>query len=259
MCSHPIMPQGMGEIMLFGRKRQNIELDLNNLPEHIGIIMDGNGRWAKRRGLPRTAGHRVGAETFRKIARYAQSLGIQYLTVYAFSTENWKRPPEEIETIMNLLHDYLLEARESLGRENIVLRCIGDPRRLREDLQQMIREISAMSERNTGLIVNIALNYGGQDEIVHAVNAALAKRTQMGLPPQLTKQEIEDNLYTAGQPMPDLIIRPSGEMRLSNFLIWQSAYSEFYVTEKLWPDFNEQDFERAIAAYQKRNRRFGGV
>ncbi|MBC8535648.1 isoprenyl transferase [Feifania hominis] len=245
--------------MLFGRKRQNDELDWNNLPEHIGIIMDGNGRWAKRRGLPRTAGHRVGAETFRKIARHAQSIGIGYLTVYAFSTENWKRPPEEIETIMNLLHDYLLEARESLGRENIVLRCIGDPGRLREDLQQMIREISAMSESNTGLIVNIALNYGGQDEIVHAVNAALAKRAQAGLPAQLTKQEIEDNLYTAGQPMPDLIIRPSGEMRLSNFLTWQSAYSEFYVTEKLWPDFNEQDLERAIAAYQKRNRRFGGV
>ena len=232
------------------------QVDFDHLPRHIAIIMDGNGRWAQRRGLPRTAGHRAGAETFRSIATYCRDIGLEYLTIYAFSTENWKRPAEEVETIMGLLDRYLHEAIETMARDNVRLRFLGDVSPLRPELRALIDETNRISATLDGCLASICLNYGGRDEIVHAVRELLRAGAD---PETLSPADIEAHLYTAGIPDPDLIIRPSGELRLSNFLLWQCAYSEFYFTDVLWPDFSREELHRAIAAYQHRDRRYGGV
>lgn len=225
------------------------------LPEHIAIIMDGNGRWAKKRSLPRSAGHAAGAKTFKTIARYCNKIGLKYLTVYAFSTENWKRPPEEIDGIMNLLRDYLKDA-ENFKQENIRVKFIGDPTPLADDIKQLMKKDEDGSADATGLKLNIAINYGGRDELVHAVR----RIAEEGLSPdEITEDEISGRLYTAGMPDPDFIIRPSGEYRLSNFLLWQSAYAEYWFSDILWPDFKPRHLEQAIDDYNRRNRRFGGV
>ena len=238
--------------MFFRRKAVNEE---RKVPCHIAIIMDGNGRWAKQRSLPRSAGHAAGAKTFKTIARYCNKIGVKYLTVYAFSTENWKRPREEVDGIMNLLRDYLKDA-TNFKSENIKLKFIGDFLPLAEDIRELIAKDEEESENATGLQVNIALNYGGRDELVHAVRSVI----ESGIPAdEVSEKLISDRLYTAGMPDPDLIIRPSGEYRLSNYLIWQAAYSEFWFSDILWPDFKPHHLEQAIDAYNHRNRRFGGV
>lgn len=230
------------------------------LPEHIGIIMDGNGRWAQKRGLPRSAGHKQGARTFREIVRYCRSIGIRYLTVYAFSTENWKRPQSEIDAIMNLLRDYLDELERHSDEEQGVLRFIGDMAPLAEDLRQRITDVQERTAGREGITVNIALNYGGRHEIVHAVQQAVSLARQGTLIPEAVDETLVDSLmYTAGQPPVDLIIRPSGEQRISNFLLWQGAYAEFVFMDVLWPDFTPGDLDRAIAEFQRRSRRFGGI
>jgi undecaprenyl diphosphate synthase len=229
------------------------QVDMSRLPRHIAIIMDGNGRWAKKRGLPRTAGHKVGAEVFRKIATYCKDLGIEYLTVYAFSTENWKRPKDEVDTIMGLLKKYMQEAIDSMERDQIRLKFFGDLSAISPELQQMVERTNDISGHIQGFQANICLNYGGRAEILHAARACAAAGEE------LTEENFSKYLYSAGIPDPELIIRPSGEIRLSNFLLWQCAYSEFYFCDTLWPDFDERTLDAAIIDYQKRDRRFGGV
>ena len=238
---------------------KKVSVDFENLPKHIGIIRDGNGRWAKKRKLPRTAGHTVGAKTFKNIARYCNKIGIEYLTVYAFSTENWKRPEDEVNAIMKLLKDYLVDAK-NFKDENIKVKFIGDLSPLSDELKQLIKESEEGSAFATGLNLNIALNYGGRDEIVHAVKK-IAKKIEKGeiSVDSIDEKMISDNIYTASQPDPDIIIRPSGEYRLSNFLIWQAAYSEFWYSNVLWPDFKPKHLDKAIIDFQQRNRRFGGI
>ena len=236
------------------------QVDMSRLPRHIAIIMDGNGRWAKQRGLPRTAGHKVGAEVFRKVAKHCKKLGVEYLTVYAFSTENWKRPAEEVNTIMGLLKQYMLEAIETMEEEKIRLKFFGDLSPLSPELQKLVEKTNALSKQIDGVQANICLNYGGRDEILRAARA-FAKECAAGekQPEELTEAMFSDYLFSAGVPDPELIIRPSGEVRLSNFLLWQCAYAEFYFCDTLWPDFNEETLEEAIIDYQKRDRRFGGI
>lgn len=225
------------------------------LPTHIAIIMDGNGRWAKKRSLPRTAGHVAGAKTFKNIARYCNKIGLKYLTVYAFSTENWKRPQDEVKGIMNLLRDYLKDA-ENFKDENIKVNFIGDRTPLAEDIKELMKKNEEGSKNATGLTLNIAINYGGRDEITNAVK----KIVNSGIKAEdITEDLISQNLYTYDIPDPDFIIRPSGEYRLSNYLIWQSAYSEYWFSDILWPDFTPRHLEKAINDYNHRNRRFGGV
>ena len=230
------------------------------LPRHIGIIMDGNGRWAKRRSLPRSAGHRQGARTFRTISRYCRDIGIEYLTVYAFSTENWKRPQEEIDAIMNLLRDYLDELERHSDEDEGVLRFIGDTAPLAEDLRLRIDEVQARTAGRPGITVNIALNYGGRAEIVRAAQRAAELTVSGEISPDAVDEALVDSLlYTACQPPVDLIIRPSGEQRLSNFMLWQGAYAELVFMDVLWPDFAPADLDRALEEYQRRSRRFGGI
>ncbi len=228
------------------------------LPEHIGIIMDGNGRWAKKRGLPRNAGHKKGAEVFENISRCCRDLGIKYLTVYAFSTENWKRPKDEVEGIMNLMRSYL-KSMSKAKNEHIAVRFIGDRTPFDEDLLELMEEAENADVGEVITTVQIALNYGGRDEIVHSVRE-IAKKIASGeiSPEEISEDTISENLYS-GTPECDLIIRPSGEERLSNFLLWESAYSEFVFMDVLWPDFTKSDLEKALEEYSKRNRRFGGV
>ena len=228
------------------------------VPRHIAIIMDGNGRWAKKRGMPRTAGHAAGAETFRRVATYCKDIGVQYLTVYAFSTENWKRPKDEVDAIMGLLEKYLGEAIEKMERDGIRLKFFGDTSVLSPKLRGLIHETDEITTRVEGFQANICLNYGGRDEIVRAARA-WAERVKAGETEELTEERFGDLLYSAGIPDPDLLIRPGGEQRLSNFLLWQCAYAEFYFTDTLWPDFDGKEIDRAIAAYRERDRRFGGV
>ena len=242
----------------FQKKKTAGEIDYNRLPRHIAIIMDGNGRWAKRRGLPRTAGHAAGAENFRKVATHCKNLGIEYLTIYAFSTENWKRPEGEIETIMRLLEKYLGEAIGQMERDRVRMKFFGDTSVLSEPLRALIAKTEEISKRFEGVQVNICLNYGGRDEILRAVKQ-YATDYAKGEAPELTEDSFGRYLYSAGIPDPDLVIRPSGEMRMSNFLLWQSAYSEFYSSDILWPDFGPEELERAIVAFQARDRRYGGV
>ena len=229
-------------------------------PEHIAIIMDGNGRWAKKRGLPRTAGHAAGAETFRRIATYCRSIGVKYLTVYAFSTENWKRSRDEVESIMALFEKYLHEAIDEMEQDHIRLKVLGDLSRISPELRALIERTAEISTHYDGFQANICINYGGRDEIVHAARRFAAQcAAGERKPEELTEEAFGALLYSGGIPDPELIIRPSGEERVSNFLLWQSAYSEYYFTDVLWPDFDERELDRAIAAYQKRDRRFGGV
>lgn len=236
------------------------QADLQHLPRHIAIIMDGNGRWAKKRGLPRTAGHAAGAETFRSIATYCKDIGLEYLTVYAFSTENWKRPADEVSAIMGLLKKYLLEAIAQMERDRVKMAFFGDLSPLTPELRQLCQRTQEISTHYDGCQVDICLNYGGRDELLRAA-MAYAQDCAEGKadPNHLTQEQFGGYLYSKGIPDPDLIIRPSGELRLSNFLLWQSAYAEFYFTDVLWPDFSKEELHRAIAAYQSRSRRFGGV
>ena len=228
-------------------------------PRHIAIIMDGNGRWAKQRGLPRTAGHAAGAETFRRIAEHCRTLGVEYLTVYAFSTENWKRSEEEIGGIMRLLGNYLREALRDMEKNHVRFRFFGDLSRLSPELQKLCREAESQSA-DYDVQVNFCLNYGGRDEIVRAARAFAADVAAGKCATEdLTEEKLSGYLYSADVPDPELIIRPSGEMRTSNFLLWQSAYSEFVFMNVMWPDFGPKDLEAAIAEYHRRNRRFGGV
>lgn len=242
------------------KKRIKEKVDINNLPAHIAIIMDGNGRWAKSHGLPRSAGHRAGAKTLEKITRYAGNLGIKNLTVYAFSTENWKRPKQEVDALMTLLGEYLSDYKNLIGDDNIRIRVIGSRVGLSEDILSKIDTVEDATKENDGLTLNIALNYGSREEMVTAVKRICQKVSDGGL----SADEIDENLicnqlYTHYVPDPDLIIRPSGERRLSNFLLWQSAYSEFWFDDINWPDFTPKDFDRAIIDFQKRSRRYGGV
>ena len=230
------------------------------LPKHVGIIMDGNGRWAKLRGLPRKAGHREGAQTFRTITRYCSQVGIRYLTVYAFSTENWKRPEDEVGALMGLFKSYLKEALEEFQDDDIVVRFIGDKSGFSPELQALMTENEESSKNRDGMVLNIAMNYGSRDEIVRAVRQ-ISEEVRSGAlrPEDVSEQLISDRLYTAGQPDPDLIIRPSGEYRISNFMLWQAAYTEFVIMNKLWPDFTKADLDEALRIYSQRNRRYGGV
>lgn len=242
------------------KRRGEPEVDLERLPRHVAIIMDGNGRWAKKRGMPRKAGHAAGAETFRTIATFAKELGLDYLTVYAFSTENWKRPEDEVASIMALLEKYLHEAIDTMAKDKVKMAFFGDLSALSPKLQALCRRTQEISKGYDGCQVNICLNYGGRDEILRAARAFAAACSEGRADPNhLTAAEFSGYLYSAGVPDPDLIIRPSGEVRTSNFLLWQSAYSEFYFTDVLWPDFTKEDLLRALADYQHRSRRYGGV
>lgn len=246
---------------MFFKKKNNAEsIDFENLPKHIGVIMDGNGRWAKKRGLPRSAGHQAGADTLKKIVTECNNIGIKYITVYAFSTENWKRPKDEVDFLMNLLLSYLRDSERTLAKENVVIRAIGSREELTEEIRAQIKKTEEFTKNNTGIVMNIALNYGSREELVRAAQK-LAKRVQDGeiAPQDITEDMISSELYTSGQPDPDLIIRTSNELRLSNFMMWQSAYSELYFTKTLWPDFSVSDLHNAIIEYQSRNRRYGGV
>ena len=242
---------------LFGKKTTPGE---RILPTHVAIIMDGNGRWAKKRGLPRTAGHKVGAEAFRTIANYAKSIGLKYLTVYAFSTENWKRSEEEVNTIMELLEKYLRELLRDMDKNRVRFCFFGDLSRLSPTLRAEAEETAERSKQYDGVQVNFCLNYGGRDEILRAARSFAAKcAAGEARPEELSEEAFSGLLWSAGVPDPDLIIRPSGEQRISNFLLWQSAYAEYYFTDTLWPDFGPRDLDLAIEAYNKRSRRFGGV
>ena len=236
------------------------DVEKQNIPKHIAIIMDGNGRWAKQRGLPRTAGHKAGSETFRRIAKYCHTLGVKYLTVYAWSTENWKRSVDEVSSMMGLLKLYLQEALRDMEKNHIRFNFMGDLTRLTPELQKLCREAMERSARYNEVQVNLCINYGGRDELIRAAKSFMAdvaagKRTAE----DLTEEVFSEYLDSAGVPDPELLIRPSGELRISNFLPWQTAYSEFVSMNVLWPDFSEADLDAAIAEYQRRNRRFGGV
>ena len=230
------------------------------VPEHVAIILDGNGRWAKKRLLPRKAGHVAGSQTVEQICEDAWNLGIKYLTVYAFSTENWKRPQDEVDALMKLLRRYLKDCIKRSTKNNMSVRVLGDITPLDEDLKASILELEEVSKDNTGLHFQVALNYGSRDEILRAVQR-IAEDVKMGKleSSQITEEKLSSFLDTKGIPDPDLLIRTSGEERLSNFLLWQLAYTEFYFTDVLWPDFNKAELEKAIAYYNKRDRRFGGV
>lgn len=237
---------------LFGKKQETAAAEFSVLPNHLGIIMDGNGRWAKKRGLPRTAGHKAGAEVFKKIAKECGRLGIKEVTFYAFSTENWKRPQEEVNAIMRLFYDYLTEAKNDLQASgNMRMRFIGEKEGIDERLLQLMADAEQETAHRTGTVVNLAVNYGGRQEIVSAVNSLIAEGKT-----NITEADISSKMYTS--PDCDLIIRPSGEERLSNFLLWQAAYSEFWYSDVLWPDFKNDDLYAALSEFEKRNRRFGG-
>jgi undecaprenyl diphosphate synthase len=246
-------------VKLFGIFKKKVILK-RAVPAHIAIFMDGNGRWAKKRGLPRKAGHSVGLQTFRTIVSYCNKIGVKYLTVYAFSTENWSRPADEVEAIMNLLRTNLKESLSKFKNENIKTKFIGDTSILDEDIKKLIKEAEEGSKNATGLTLNIAMNYGGRAEIVRAAKL-ISVDVKNGLISvnNINEKEFAKRIYTAGHPDPDLIIRSSGELRISNFLLWQSAYSEFWFSNILWPNFTTKDLEKAISDYNMRNRRFGGV
>lgn len=229
------------------------------VPRHIAIILDGNGRWAKKRGLPRTAGHMAGAETFRRIATYCKNIGVEYLTVYAFSTENWKRPEEEVGTIMKLLGRYLDEAIRTMEKDHIRMKVFGELARLSPKLREKVDRTDEISQHYQGFQANICLNYGGRDEIIHAARRYAQDYAAGRVRGELSEEQFGNYLYSAGIPDPDLLIRPGGEMRISNFLLWQCAYTEFYFTDVLWPDFTPEELDKAIAEFNRRDRRYGGV
>jgi len=232
-------------------------LDLTRLPRHIGIIMDGNGRWAKQRNRPRLYGHRAGAKALRDVVELGVELKIAYLTFYAFSTENWNRPPDEVNGLLRLLKDRLKKQIPEMMEQNIFAQFIGTTVGLDKNYWQEVSDTVAQTHKNTGMVVNFAFNYGGRLEIIEGIKKLFAEGNAKVLE-NLNPDNFNEYLYTTGQPDPDLIIRTSGEMRLSNFLLWQSAYSEIYVTDTLWPDFNKIELIKALVDYSKRNRRFGG-
>lgn len=235
------------------------EIDPNNIPRHVGIIMDGNGRWAKKRGLPRSAGHKAGAQNLQVISEFAGKMGIKYITAYAFSTENWKRPKEEVDALMDLLLSYLRD-KKILSGKKVSIKVIGDRSALSDEINKEIDIIEDYTKDNDGMVMYLAINYGGRQEIVNAVRNCYDEiKNGDILKEDITEELISKNIYTPDVPDADLIIRPSGEYRLSNFLMWQSAYSEFWYSNINWPDFSKEDFTRAILDYQNRNRRFGGV
>lgn len=229
---------------------------MSKYPDHVAIIMDGNGRWAKKRGLPRLAGHKAGVDNLRRVVRACVDFGVKVLTVYAFSTENWGRPKEEVDGLMNILETVIDNELRDLNKQGVQVRHIGDLEKLAPALRKKVLDGVALTRDNTSLTLNIAFNYGGRDEILHAVRAILRENPN---PDDVTIETIGEHLYTAGLPDPDLIIRTSGEFRVSNFLIWQSAYSEWYVTDVYWPDFNKDQFKKALDAYADRDRRFGKI
>ena len=233
---------------------------MSNLPRHIGVIMDGNGRWAKKRGLPRSMGHKAGAEALKKIVTEANNMGIEYITVYAFSTENWKRPKEEVDYLMDLLMDYLINAEKTLAGENVRIRAIGSRNELSEEMCRQIERTENLTKDRDGIVMNIALNYGGREELVHAAKrlCRMAKSGELN-PEDITDSDIEDGLYTASQPDVDLLIRTSGEQRLSNFMLWQVSYAEMVFVKKAWPDFKPRDLCECIRIFQGRGRRFGAI
>lgn len=242
-------------------KQEAFPIDYSKLPKHIAIIMDGNGRWGKKRGLPRLVGHKAGIEAIREIIRTASDIGLQYITVYAFSTENWKRPEDEVSGLFKLLLVYLENEIKEIHKNNVKLNVIGDYLALPNAVVQKINYALDYTKNNTGLVFNIALNYGGRNEILKMAKEifTMTKQNMIESEDEINYQLVENLLYTKDIPDPDLIIRTSGETRLSNFLLWQAAYSEFWFTDVLWPDFKKENLFEAIYAYQKRNRRYGGI
>lgn len=241
-------------------EKNEVFLDKDNMPKHIAIIMDGNGRWAKKRKLPRTVGHKAGVETIRRVIKEAHILGVKYLTLYAFSTENWKRPDDEVSALMKLLVEYLRSELAELNRNGVVIKVLGDITKLPIDAQKEVLNAIEITKNNTGVVLNIAFNYGGRDEIIRAVKL-ISKDVEGGNISigDINEELFEKYLYTSDVPDPDLIIRPSGEQRISNFLLWQCAYSEFWYSNVCWPDFREEHLRKAIYDYQHRDRRYGGV
>jgi len=254
---------------IFNRKKKldslengigEFELDKNNIPKHIALIMDGNGRWAKERNLPRSMGHKAGVETIRRVITEADELGVKYLTLYAISTENWKRPKDEVSTLMKLLVQYLRKEIDELDSKGVVINVLGDISKLPQECIDEINKASIRTKNNKGITMNVALNYGGRDEIIRAIKSIVDEEKKGGLNiDDIDDEVINKYLYTAGMPDPDIIIRPSGEQRLSNFLLWQCAYSEFWYSDINWPDFTGKDLRRAIYDFQNRDRRFGGI
>lgn len=254
---------------IFNRKKKvdslengigEFELDKNNIPKHIALIMDGNGRWAKERNLPRSMGHKAGVETIRRVITEADELGVKYLTLYAFSTENWKRPKDEVSTLMKLLVQYLRKEIDELDSKGVIINVLGDISKLPQECIDEINKASLRTKNNKGITMNVALNYGGRNEIIRAIKSIVNEEKKGGLNiDDIDDEMINKYLYTAGMPDPDIIIRPSGEQRLSNFLLWQCAYSEFWYSDINWPDFTGKDLRRAIYDFQNRDRRFGGI
>jgi undecaprenyl diphosphate synthase len=241
-------------------KKGKTEIDMNNLPVHIAIIMDGNGRWAERRGLARSIGHREGSRTLKKVVTFCDEIGIKYLTVYAFSTENWKRPKKEVDSLMSLLLNYLRNAEKELGGRSICIRVIGDIDKLPVEIQKEIERVRELTKKNTGLVLNIALNYGSRSEIVCAFRKIACDIIDGKINiEEVDEKTVSAKLYTSDIPDPDLVIRSGGEKRISNFLLWQSAYAEFSFFDDLWPDFNQGHIIKAIRDYQGRDRRYGGI
>ena len=234
----------------------SLDAPLVKIPRHVAIITDGNGRWALSRGLPRMAGHKAGTENLRRIIRATVEFGIKYLTIYAFSTENWGRPPEEVQGLLGILEDVIDRELAELHKEGVQLRHIGRLEQLSPKLQEKVIRAIELTKNNDRLILNIAFNYGGRDEIVHAIQHMMKDGIQ---PDQVTDKMVSQYMYTAGVPDPDLVIRTSGELRVSNFLIWQAAYSEWYFTPTYWPDFDKEEYRRALEAFAQRDRRYGGV
>lgn len=236
------------------------KIDMSRIPQHIGIIMDGNGRWAKKRGLPRTAGHREGVKRVTEIVEAAFKINVKYLSLYAFSTENWKRPSDEIETLMKLLIQYINKEIERIHKNNIKVQTMGDISKLPPSVVKEVNRAIDLTKNNTGMVLNIGLNYGGRDEIIKAVKHILEDYSLGKIKPEdIDDISFKDYLYTKGMPDPDLLIRPSGELRLSNFMLYQVAYTEFWYSDIYWPDFKEEHLYQAIIDYQKRDRRFGGI
>ncbi|MBM7555373.1 isoprenyl transferase [Halanaerobacter jeridensis] len=243
-----------------GQEEVDIEINKEEVPKHIAVIMDGNGRWAEKKDLVRTQGHKKGVSTLKKIVKLANQLGVEYFTAYAFSTENWKRPQEEVEFLMDLFKEVFAQELETFKKENIKVNIIGYKDRLPQSVSKKANRLVAETKDNTGLELNIALDYGGQAEIVESTKKIIEDVQAGNLSTaELTEEKFSDYLYTAGQKDVDLLIRPGGEKRISNFLLWQIAYSELYFTATYWPDFKEEEFKAAIKEYQKRNRRFGGI
>ena len=233
-----------------------LDLPLDKIPQHIAVIMDGNGRWALSRGLPRIAGHKAGTENLRRIIRASVEFGIKYLTIYAFSTENWGRPPEEVRGLMNILEDVIDRELGELHKEGVQLRHLGRLEQLAPNLQEKVLDAMQLTRNNDRLVLNIAWNYGGRDEIIQAIQRMMKDGVE---PDKVTDELVSQYLYTAGTPDPDFVIRTSGELRVSNFLIWQAAYAEWYITPTYWPDFDREEYRRAIETYGQRDRRYGGV